>query len=181
MNPNNKQCFNNLSNVLMENLFETLHAADNADCLIVGTTLKLERNSHRSRWRRHGLTGPIISIISRLTWALQSFAFDRYQVCSRCQGRKSCPGSNRSRDICENTMFGHAVGGYDITSSIFSAGKGLPMQKLKESPLFRNHAKVFTTKSNSQERERGGNVAWMTAWTRFDPTNKHQNYSSVHR
>ena len=28
------------------------------------------------------------------------------------------------------------VGGHDTTSSLFSVGKGLPMQKLKESPLF---------------------------------------------
>ena len=49
-------------------------------------------------------------------------------------------------------MFGHTVGGYDTTSSLFSVGNGLPMQKLKESPLFRNHAKVFTKKSNSQEQ-----------------------------
>ena len=45
-NPNYKQCFiNKLSNVLKENLFETLHAADDADCLIVGTTLKLVKGT----------------------------------------------------------------------------------------------------------------------------------------
>ena len=50
-------------------------------------------------------------------------------------------------------MFGHTVGGHDIASSLTSVGNGLPMQKLKESPLFRNHAKVFTKKSKSQEKE----------------------------
>ena len=29
----------------MENLFETLHAADVAECLIVGTTLKLAKQT----------------------------------------------------------------------------------------------------------------------------------------
>ena len=44
-NPNYEQCFNNKSsNVLKENLFETFHAAD-ADCLIVGTTLKLAKQT----------------------------------------------------------------------------------------------------------------------------------------
>ena len=69
-NPNNKLYFiNKLSNVCLEVegffFFETLHAADDADCLIVGTTLKLERNRHRSRWRIHRITGA--SIISRST------------------------------------------------------------------------------------------------------------------
>ena len=79
-------------------------------------------------------------------------------------------------------MFGHTVGGHDTTSSLFSVGKGLPMQKLKESPLFRDHAKVFTKKSNSQEKQTnkqtnkntwrqgeevlvllyGGTAVWMT-------------------
>ena len=45
-NPNYKQCFiNKSSNVLKENLFQTLHAADAADCLIVGTTLKLAKQT----------------------------------------------------------------------------------------------------------------------------------------
>ena len=44
-------------------------------------------------------------------------------------------------------------GSYDTTSNPFSVGKGLPMQKLKESPQFRNHAKVLTKKSNSQEEK----------------------------
>jgi len=45
-NPNYKQCFiNKLSNVLKENLFETLHAAGDADCLIVGKTLKLVKGT----------------------------------------------------------------------------------------------------------------------------------------
>ena len=45
-NPHYKQCFiNKSSNVLKENLFETLHAADAADCLIVGTTLKLAKQT----------------------------------------------------------------------------------------------------------------------------------------
>ena len=45
-NPNYKQCFiNKSSNVLKENLFETLHAADDVDCLIVGTTLKLAKGT----------------------------------------------------------------------------------------------------------------------------------------
>ena len=30
---------------MKENLFETLHAADDADCLIVGTTLKLAKQT----------------------------------------------------------------------------------------------------------------------------------------
>ena len=34
-------------------------------------------------------------------------------------------------DICENILFGHAVGGHDTASSPFSVGKGLPMQKVK--------------------------------------------------
>ena len=73
-------------------------------------------------------------------------------------------------------MFGHTVGGHDTTSSLTSVGNGLPMQKLKESPLLRNHARVFTKKSNSQEKKEknrrqgddafvllyGGTVVWMT-------------------
>ena len=69
-------------------------------------------------------------------------------------------------------MFGHTVGGYNTTSSLFLVGKGLSMKKLNESPLFRNHAKVFTKKSNSQEKNHRGRgkrllfcsvpVVWMT-------------------
>ena len=118
------------------------------------------------------------------------------KVCSQSLGRESSPGSNRSRDICENIRFSHAVGGCNTTSSLFSVGKGSPMQKLKKSPLFRNHPKVFTTKSNSQERKNnnsnksitaGGrgssSVVWRnycmddSAWTRFHLTSRHQNYS----
>ena len=45
-NPNYKQCFiNKSSNVLKENLFETFHAAVAAECLIVGTTLKLAKQT----------------------------------------------------------------------------------------------------------------------------------------
>ena len=45
-NSNYKHYFiNKLSNVLKENLFETLHAADDVDCLIVGTTLKLAKGT----------------------------------------------------------------------------------------------------------------------------------------
>ena len=44
--PDYKQYFiKKSSNVLKENLFETLHAADAADCLIVGTTLKLAKQT----------------------------------------------------------------------------------------------------------------------------------------
>ena len=46
VNPNCKQCFiNKPSNVLKDNLFETLYAADDADCLTVGTTLKLAKGT----------------------------------------------------------------------------------------------------------------------------------------
>ena len=45
-NSNYKHYFiNKLSNVLKENLFETLHAADDVDCLTVGTALKQARGT----------------------------------------------------------------------------------------------------------------------------------------
>ena len=45
-NPNYKQWFiNKSSNVLNENLFETLHTADDTDCLIAGITLKMAKQT----------------------------------------------------------------------------------------------------------------------------------------
>ena len=88
------------------------YAADDADCLTVGTTLKLAKQTANAFFGEDtGLL--LLSIGSRSTWALQSFVLDRYKVCSQSLGRNSSPDSNSSRDICENILFGHAVGGYD--------------------------------------------------------------------
>ena len=53
--------------------------------------------------------------------------------------------------VCRNILFGHAFGGCDTTSSLFSIGKKTPMQKLQDSALFRQQAEVFAEDSLSQK------------------------------
>ena len=60
------------------------------------------------------------------------FATGTVKVCSQSLEPKAVQAAvGLGADICENILFGHAVGGHDTASSPFSVGKGLPMQKVK--------------------------------------------------
>ena len=53
--------------------------------------------------------------------------------------------------VCQNILSAHAIGGSDTTSSLFTIGKSLPLQKVQESQVFRECAQVFITTGSSRE------------------------------
>ena len=60
--------------------------------------------------------------------------------------------------------FIHAVGGCDTTSILYGIGKGLPLRKVKNNPLFKQQADVFMRAASKEDIHRDGEEA-MTVFT----------------
>ena len=150
-NPSNKKRFiNKLSNTLKENGFETLYAADDVYCLNVKTARSLEKEKVTA------VVGEDTDLLVLLLYHVQPERCNAFFASSTKNAAKiwdiKAVMPTLGVDICDNILFGHAIGGCDTTSSLFLIGKDLPLKKLKESPLFRNHAKAYATKSISQAK-----------------------------
>lgn len=145
-NETNKQRFiYELSNALQDGGVETHLADGDADCLIVRTALR------KAEEEPTAVIGQDTDLLVLLLFHIKPKHFDVFFASGAKVWDIKAAQAALGADICANILFGHAIGGCDTTSSLFSIGKREPLLQLKNSPLFRQQAEVFATESNTQE------------------------------
>ena len=156
-NPSNKQRFINLlSETLMKLGFQIHHAKDDADCLIVKTTLDVTASS----------TTVLIGEDTDLLVLLLCHVTDNlYGVYFMPSGRKAklwdikTARAQIGTETCKRLLFAHAISGCDTTSRMMNIGKSLPVKLLRKSTLFQKIADVFVAANTHQETEEAGEKA----------------------
>ncbi|KAL8582347.1 hypothetical protein ACOMHN_037104 [Nucella lapillus] len=150
-NPSNKQRFINLlSETLMKLGFQIHHAKDDADCLIVKTTLDVAASSTTV------LIGEETDLLVLLLYHVTDNLHGVYFMPS---GRKAKLWDIKTRrtkigtETCNGLLFAHAITGCDTTSRMMNIGKSLPVKLLRKSTLFQKIADVFVAASTHQEIE----------------------------
>ncbi|KAL8625951.1 hypothetical protein ACOMHN_012543 [Nucella lapillus] len=156
-NPSNKQRFINLlSETLMKLGFQIHHAKDDADCLIVKTTLDVAASS---------TTVLIGEDTDHLVLLLYHVTDNLHGVYFMPSGRKAklwdikTTRAKIGTETCKRLLFTHAITGCDTTSRMMNIGKSLPVKLLRKSTLFQKIADVFMAASTHQEIEKAGEKA----------------------
>ena len=150
-NPSNKQRFINLlSETLMKLGFQIHHAKDDADCLIVKTTLDVAASSTTV------LIGEDTDLLVLLLYHVTDNLHGVYFMPS---GRKAklwdikTARAKIATETCKRLLFAHAISGCDTTSRMMNIGKSLPVKLLRKSRLFQKIADVFMAANTHQETE----------------------------
>ena len=163
-NPSNKQRFINLlSETLMKLGFQIHHAKDDADCLIVKTTLDVAASSTTV------LIGEDTDLLVLLLYHVTDNLHGVYFMPS---GRKAklwdikTARAKIGTETCKRLLFAHAISGCDTTSRMMNIGKSLPVKLLRKSTLFQKIADVFMAANTHQETEEAGEkaVVLLTVW-----------------
>ncbi|KAL8588588.1 hypothetical protein ACOMHN_034042 [Nucella lapillus] len=129
-NQNNKQRFiNHLSEALQETGLETYHADGDADCLIVSTVLEKAKKTPAA------IVGQDTDLLVLLLYHARSEHCTIYLSTGDKNWDIQAAQAALVADFCRYILFGHALGGCDTTSSLFSLSKGLLMQT-RQTPLF---------------------------------------------
>ena len=156
-NPSNKQRFINLlSETLMKLGFQIHHAKDDADCLIVKTTLDVAASSTTV------LIGEDTDLLVLLLYHVTDNLHGVYFMPS---GRKAklwdikTARAKIGTETCKRLLFAHAISGCDTTSRMMNIGKSLPVKLLRKSTLFQKIADVFMAANTHQETEEAGEKA----------------------
>ena len=147
-NPNNKQHFiNHLGRSLSQHGFDTVHAAADADRVIVQTVLDMARDISVV------LVGEDTDLLILLLFHLTPDHCPVYFTSTKSSTAKSPPKvwnisavkTELGAEVCSQILFAHAFGGCDTTSSLYSLGKSLPLKKVMESAVFLEQAHVFSS------------------------------------
>ena len=156
-NPSNKQRFINLlSETLMKLEFQIHHVKDDADCLIVKTTLDVGASSTTV------LIGEDTDLLVLLLYHVTDNLHGVYCMPS---GRKAklwdikTARAQIGTETCKRLLFAHAISGCDTTSRMMNIGKSLPVKLLRKSTLFQKIADVFMAANTHQETEEAGEKA----------------------
>ncbi|KAL8591470.1 hypothetical protein ACOMHN_026660 [Nucella lapillus] len=156
-NPSNKQRFINLlSETLMKLGFQIHHAKDDADCLIVKTTLDVAASSTTV------LIGEDTDLLVLLLYHVTDNLHGVYFMPSGRKAKLWDIKTTRAKigtETCKRLLFAHAITGCDTTSRMMNIGKSLPMKLLRKSTLFQKIADVFMAASTHQEIEEAGEKA----------------------
>lgn len=144
-NKENKQKFINLlADTLERNGYSTLHAANDADVLIVKTAVT------QAKTVPIVLVGDDTDLLILLLHYAEANACDlvfRPEPRQRDKTRKTWDikkaKTSLGSDVCSLILFIHAVLGCDTTSRVHGLGKGIPLKKAKSSAKFRELAGVF--------------------------------------
>ncbi|KAL8576695.1 hypothetical protein ACOMHN_025170 [Nucella lapillus] len=146
-NQNNKQRFiNNLSEALQETGLETYHADRDADCLIVSTVLEKAKKTPAAIAEQD--TDLLVLLLYHARPEHCTIYLSTGDKNWDIQAAQAALGA----DFCRYILFGHALGGCDTTSSLFSLSKGSLMQTLADSPFLQQQADVFTQLSSGHEQ-----------------------------
>ncbi|KAL8558638.1 hypothetical protein ACOMHN_022561 [Nucella lapillus] len=172
-NPSNKQRFINLlSETLMKLGFQIHHAKDDADCLIVKTTLDVAASSTTV------LIGEDTDLLVLLLYHVTDNLHGVYFMPSGRKAKLWDIKTTRAKigtETCKRLLFAHAITGCDTTSRMMNIGKSLPVKLLRKSTLFQKIADVFMAASTHQEIEEAGEKAVVllyggdTATSPFSP------------
>ncbi|KAL8606521.1 hypothetical protein ACOMHN_037752 [Nucella lapillus] len=156
-NPSNKQRFINLlSETLMKLGFQIHHAKDDADCLIVKTTLDVAASSTTV------LIGEDTDLLVLLLYHVTDNLHGVYFMPSGRKAKLWDIKTTRAKigtETCKRLLFAHAITGCDTTSRMMNIGKSLPVKLLRKSTLFQKIADVFMAASTHQEIEEAGEKA----------------------
>ena len=166
-NKQNKQRFINLlSDALSRNGFQTIHAADDADCQIVQQTLT------KAKTGTAVLVGEDTDLLVLLLHHTNHEHGDIFFVPGKVSGVKKAKIWDIKKvqqvlgsDMCDGILFVHAISGCDTTSRMFSVGKNQSLKKLS-STHFRQQADVFMkTGSTHDEIAEAGEKAIVSLYS----------------
>ena len=136
--------------------FQIHHAKDDADCLIVKTTLDVAASSTTV------LIGEDTDLLVLLLYHVTDNLHGVYIMPS---GRKAklwdikTARAKIGTETCKRLLFAHAISGCDTTSRMMNIGKSLPVKLLRKSILFQKIADVFMAANIHQGTEEAGEKA----------------------
>ncbi|WAR17805.1 hypothetical protein MAR_032399 [Mya arenaria] len=158
-NPENKQRFINLLGThLSQHDCTVLHAPDDADVLIVKTTIECSETC------KTVLIGEDTDLLVLLCFYA---SHDSFNILFRSGSKKHAGKSFKTWDIqktqeligdnvCKMLPFIHAYTGCDSTSKIQGIGKGAALKRFKTDSQMLTYAKVFNAKSDKSEVQKAG-------------------------
>lgn len=140
-----------LSLFLQKNDCETHHAQDDADVLIVKTTVESART--RSTVLVCDDTDVLVLFCYYTSPERDSDVYFKLEPKANSSERRvwnmKKVKEQLGEDVCSNILFIHAILGCDTTSRLHGIGKGVALKKFINSPYFREQAKVFDIDSTT--------------------------------